>query len=103
MRATRTTRGEGPGRAGAATAVLAVVRERYGDPSTLRVVERELPAPAGDEVHVRVAAAGVAIVGTASKTSQDGMIQASRNRTCGSRRRTQAKGTAIAAKAAAGQ
>jgi NADPH:quinone reductase-like Zn-dependent oxidoreductase len=39
----------------------AVVRERYGDPAELRVVERELPAPAGDEVHVRVAAAGVAM------------------------------------------
>lgn len=39
----------------------AVVRERYGDTSVLRVVERELAPPRGDEVHVRVAAAGVAM------------------------------------------
>jgi NADPH:quinone reductase-like Zn-dependent oxidoreductase len=38
-----------------------VVRERYGDPAVLRVAERDLAAPAGDEVHVRVAAAGVAM------------------------------------------
>ncbi|WP_210417368.1 NAD(P)-dependent alcohol dehydrogenase [Cellulomonas sp. Y8] len=43
------------------TTVRAVVRERYGDPGVLRVVHRALPAPTGDEVHVRVAAAGVAM------------------------------------------
>lgn len=39
----------------------AVVRHEYGDPAVLRVVERDLPAPTGDQVHVRVAAAGVAM------------------------------------------
>ncbi|WP_282948807.1 NAD(P)-dependent alcohol dehydrogenase [Cellulomonas endometrii] len=37
----------------------AVVRERYGDSSVLRVVDRELPAPTADGVLVRVATAGV--------------------------------------------
>ncbi|HYQ74482.1 zinc-binding dehydrogenase [Cellulomonas sp.] len=41
--------------------VRAVVRERYGDPAVLRVADRTLPPPTGDQVHVRVAAAGVAM------------------------------------------
>jgi len=52
MSTTRTTTG---------TTVRAVVRDRYAGPDALRVTERELPPPTGDEVHVRVAAAGVAM------------------------------------------
>ncbi|MFF1528230.1 zinc-binding dehydrogenase [Cellulomonas sp. NPDC058312] len=37
----------------------AVERETYGDTSVLRVVDRELAAPTGDQALVRVAAAGV--------------------------------------------
>lgn len=37
----------------------AVERDTYGDSSVLRVVDRDLAAPTGDEVLVRVAAAGV--------------------------------------------
>lgn len=51
----------GTGTGGTWTTVRAVVRERYGDPAVLQVVDRALPPPAGDEVHVRVAAAGVAM------------------------------------------
>lgn len=52
----------GTGAAGTTgTTVRAVVRERYGDPAVLRVADRTLPPPTGDEVHVRVAAAGVAM------------------------------------------
>jgi NADPH:quinone reductase-like Zn-dependent oxidoreductase len=52
MSTTRTTTG---------TTVRAVVRDRYAGPADLRVTQRELPPPTGDQVHVRVAAAGVAM------------------------------------------
>src|SRR6478609_8619572 len=44
-----------------AVVARAVVRERYGDPAVLRVADRTLPPPTGDQVHVRVATAGVAM------------------------------------------